>query len=515
MVKTQITHDSHWRFELPTTLSVASFMNQLTEQFTVISQPKQPSLKSYYDSFDWRLYAEGLLCEFIQTKPISRLRLLTLDHQQAVSSTELTIVPSFANQFSASALRDILEPLLEMRALLRLCSLEYHSHPMHLINAEQKIILRLQLDSYQNGTRQLLLTPIKGYKDQAGHVLDVLTRQLGLIPEPLPLLLIELKRQGRKPKEYSAKLAINLVPDMRADIASKYIYSHLLKTIKDNTQGVIHNTDSEFLHDFRVAVRRTRAGLSQIKNVFPESINACYSEFFSWLGQITGPTRDLDVYLLNFERYKTSLPEAHHAAIQSLYDFLLQKQQKAQAELAVKLNSEKFLTTLEAWESYLKEEVMTKPLEANAILTIKTLADTRIWKVFNRVIQEGNAITDQSAPDSLHNLRKTCKKLRYLMEFFQTLYPEKDIKRLIGYLKALQEVLGDFQDYQVQESHLRLFSEEMAAQQVSLDTLTAIDILIANLHRHAQQARQAFKEQYTAFKKPENQTLYRTLYRNH
>ena len=60
---------------------------------------------------------------------------------------------------------------------------------------------------------------------------------------------------------------------MRADIASKFIYSHLLKAIKDNEQGTIADTDSEFLHDFRVAVRRTRTGLSQLKVVLPDNIS--------------------------------------------------------------------------------------------------------------------------------------------------------------------------------------------------------------------------------------------------
>ena len=62
-----------------------------------------------------------------------------------------------------------------------------------------------------------------------------------------------LRLQGRKPNDYSSKININLDPEMRADIAIKYIYSHLLKAIKDNEQGAIADIDSEFLHDFRVA----------------------------------------------------------------------------------------------------------------------------------------------------------------------------------------------------------------------------------------------------------------------
>jgi hypothetical protein len=118
------------------------------------------------------------------------------------------------------------------------------------------------------------LQPIKGYDKAAEHIIEILTTKLGLTPAKKPLLLTALKLQGRKPNDYSSKLNINLDPDMRADIAAKYIYSHLLKAIKDNEQGTIADTDSEFLHDFRVAVRRTRAGFSQLKGVLPDKICA-------------------------------------------------------------------------------------------------------------------------------------------------------------------------------------------------------------------------------------------------
>jgi len=78
---------------------------------------------------------------------------------------------------------------------------------------------------------------------------------------------------------------------MRADIAGKYIYSHLLKAIKANEQGTIADTDSEFLHDFRVAVRRTRAGLSQIKGILAANSSAYYADFFSCWADHRADTR--------------------------------------------------------------------------------------------------------------------------------------------------------------------------------------------------------------------------------
>jgi len=307
-------------------------------------------------------------------------------------------------------------------------------------------------------------------------------------------------------------LNINLDPGMRSDIAGKYIYSHLLKAIKANQQGTIANIDSEFLHDFRVAVRRTRAGLSQIKGILPADISAYYVDFFSWLGQITGPTRDLDVYLLNFEHYKNSLPASIREDIKPLHDFLCAKQQKARKELAKKLQSPKYLSTLAEWERYLKEPSYSKPLEQNARLTIKELADRRIWKVFARVVEEGDAITDVSPSEALHDLRKTCKKLRYLMEFFQSLYAEQQIKGLIKSLKGLQEVLGDFQDYAVQEQSLKLFSEEMMALNIPANTFLAIGVLVQNLDARKCRARKDFASCFEAFKQEQNRSAFKSLF---
>ena len=45
-----------------------------------------------------------------------------------------------------------------------------------------------------------------------------------------------------------------------------------LQTLRINEDGVRKDLDSEFLHDFRVAVRRTRSALSQIKGVFPAAV---------------------------------------------------------------------------------------------------------------------------------------------------------------------------------------------------------------------------------------------------
>ncbi len=499
------------QFEFPLNLTVEKFIAELSQEADTQKVSRLSSRKTYYDSFDWRLYSNGITCEFNQAKPTSSLTLRSIKTGLAIAESQLKKVPSFSKEFDAETVREILEPLLEMRALLPVCTLDYQTYHLNIINKDQKIILRLIIEEYSQLNNRVQLQPVKGYDKAAEHIVELLAT-LGLTAVDEPVLLKALQLQGRRPNDYSSKLNINLDPDMRADIAGKYIYTHLLKAIKANEKGTIADTDSEFLHDFRVAVRRTRAGLSQIKGILPANINAYYADFFCWLGQVTGSTRDLDVYLLNFERYKSSLPDSIREDLNPLYDFLLAKQHKAQKELAKKLQSEKYLSALSEWEQCLKEPSYKHPLEQNAKLTIKELADRRIWKIFTRVLQEGDAITGASPAEALHDLRKSCKKLRYLMEFFQSLYPEQQIKQLIKNLKELQEVLGDFQDYAVQEQTLKLFSEEMMALNTPANTFLAMGVLIQDLDAHRCRARKDFAAIFEDFKQEENRSIFKLLF---
>ena len=498
-------------YALPATLTAEKLIGTLSEKVEIDQFPKQYFLKTFYDSFDWRLYQQGLSCEFNRSKQISSLQLTDRKNGELVASTILFDVPSFSKQFNPGKVRQTLEAILEMRALLAVCTLECEAYHLNILNEDGKIVLRLLIEEFELLKSRLTLIPVKGYDKAAERIAEMLA-ELGLTAVDKPVLLEALKLQGRHPRDYSSKLDIHLAPEMRADVASKTIFSTLLRTIKVNEQGTIADIDSEFLHDFRVAVRRTRVGLSQIKNVLPEDVIARHKEFFSWLGQITSETRDLDVYLLNFEQYKKKLPAVIRQSINPLHNFLTVKKQKSHKQLAKKLNSSKYLTMLAEWEEYLASTPPKNPTEADAQLTVKELADHRIWKVYKQVIKEGGSIGRHSPPEALHKLRKTCKKLRYLMEFFQNLYPERRIDKLIKRLKSLQDVLGDYQDYATQQERLEQFSEEMQAINTPSKTFMAMGVLIQDFETRKGKARDCFTSQFAAFKKTENHTDFHALF---
>ena len=241
--------DMSLQFDFPTSLTAEKFIAKLSDKACVQLVSRHYSLKTYYDSFDWRLYTNGVTCEFNRSKTASILLLRNLNNDLIIASAETKEVPAFSQQLPSEEIRNILTPLLEMRALLPVCNLDYEIYHMNIINDDEKTVLRLTLEEHELFNNRVTLQPIKGYDKAADQIIEILIANLGLIPTNKSLLLTALNMQGRKPNDYSSKLNVNLDPDMRADIATKYIYSHLLKAIKDNEQGTIADTDSEFLHD--------------------------------------------------------------------------------------------------------------------------------------------------------------------------------------------------------------------------------------------------------------------------
>jgi CHAD domain-containing protein len=144
---------------------------------------------------------------------------------------------------------------------------------------------------------------------------------------------------------------------------------------------------------------------------------------------------------------------------------------------------------------------------------VSVVACERIWRLYQRAVSEGRAIGPDTPAEALHELRKSCKKLRYLMEFFQSLFPARRIRSPIGALKTLQENLGNFQDYAVQIATLKRFGHQMAAEgNAPPDTLLAMGMLIEELERRQQAARAEFTDRFGKFDSHGNHAHYRRLF---
>ena len=166
------------------------------------------------------------------------------------------------------------------------------------------------------------------------------------------------------------------------------------------------------------------------------------------------------------------------------------------------------------WRRYLNSPLPKRPGAADAARPVVDVAHRRTWRMYKRVLREGRAITPESPAEELHELRKSCKKLRYLMEFFQRLYPAGKIRALINELKELQDNLGDFQDLEVQIHTLAQYREQMDKEgYTGPRTHLAMDTLLERLQVRMQEVREEFAGRFERFARRSNHKHFQQLFR--
>ncbi|MDP9346562.1 MAG: CHAD domain-containing protein, partial [Actinomycetota bacterium] len=261
--------------------------------------------------------------------------------------------------------------------------------------------------------------------------------------------------------------------------------------IEQNLPGTLADVDSEFLHDLRVAVRRTRSGQRQLRRVFPPGPLTRFRDEFRWLQQVTGPTRDLDVHLLELD----DVPE-----LEPLRELLTARQALERRRMQRALRSARAGALLADWAAFLDELVALPAADRpDAGRPIRVVAGERIATVYRLMVKHGGAIGDDSPHEALHDLRKSGKELRYLLEFFAGLFPPEVVRPMVRTLKALQDSLGRFQDREVQIALLHSLGGDVAALPDGPAALMTMGRHVDRLQREQDEARAEFAARFAAF----------------
>ncbi len=291
----------------------------------------------------------------------------------------------------------------------------------------------------------------------------------------------------------------------------RFILSELLTALRRSVEGAVTNSGPEPLHDLRVATRRTRSVLSQLEGVLPAEAVAPFAADFKWLGELTGECRDLDVWLLDLSARRDALTGSEAAALSPFESGVRTARDRAHAEVVLGLTSPRCRRLLESWEGFLsKQTTTTAEPPRDADTPVKILADRHIAKAYTRVLHRGRNLGDEPPPEALHRLRIAAKKLRYLLEFFRSLYPTERVDPRITELKGLQDVLGELNDRQIQRAHLAVFTRKLEGT-ADADTLAAMRDLGSDLDHRQRELRRTFCDRFDPLASSATQREYRAL----
>lgn len=492
--------------------------NALSDLGTLAPSPAHILTMEFCDSFDWRLYRHGIGVRREKQGNVDTLIYRDLTRPQGTLELKVDRCPRFPVELPEGPLRRKLAGALNIRALIARATLRNRRRLYRLLDEENKTTARLYRERLsQTGSGNVLsllrVEPLRGYEKTAESLVRRLVRLSALSPLGSPWEIEVYRWSGLKPGDYESKLKLTLQPRMRSDAALRVLMKALTTTLDLNTEGMRQAIDTEFLHDYRVAVRRIRSALGQLKALVPRTPGDRFRREFAWLGSVTGPARDLDVYVLNFDYYLSLLPAPLHADLEPLRTSLLERRKHAYIDLNRHLDSGRYRRLLAAWRRYLAKPLPARSRLPDAERSIKATADERIWRVYRKVIRRGHKIDDQSPPVELHHLRIRCKRLRYLLEFFRSLYPKRRIDRAIKALKELQDVLGQFQDLEIQQHALHGFGEQMSTRYPTRHpTGIALAALVARLETRQREVRACFAERFQLFSAPQRRDDFAALF---
>lgn len=390
---------------------------------------------------------------------------------------------------------------------------------LRILNSDQKTIARIRIETWTLHTGEpaihtIGVTNVRGYDRIAKKLNRFLRRQDVIQHVPQGYFFSEgIKAQGRYPGDYTSKFSIGLEPDMSTREATVAIFKKLLAMMKANEPGILKDIDPEYLHDFRVAMRRTRSGLSQIQGALPPKITRWINLELAGLGKITGPTRDLDVYLHYEKDYLARLPDLLQVGLSGFFSEMAVRRKKEWEKMVKALKSTHYQTILSDWQTYLDGDI-TDDLSGDAKKPIGKYSRKIILRRFRQVIKKGRKISADSPDTDLHRLRIQCKKLRYSLEFFTSLFPKKEVVKAIKQLKRLQSQLGDFNDLSVQQDMLQKYLIDIrTGSKKNLKLAAAIGGLQTLLSNEKCEVRDQFSAVFNQFSGSRNRELFLKLSR--
>lgn len=356
------------------------------------------------------------------------------------------------------------------------------------------------------------LTALRGYDKSLGKVEAALGAATGK-GRAAAMLAASAVLRGEDPA-LIGKTRIVMTPDETAFKAANDIIRAQLVAARRQEDGIAADLDSEFLHEYRVALRRVRSVISLFKGVYDDKQTADLKARFSEIMARTGRLRDLDVYLIERDRYLALVPEGFRPGIGKLFDMFAAQRDVEHAKLVAYLDGRSYEKEMAKLEKLFdKPKHLSKGPEAGRHAL--DYARALIWKRYRKVCKIARGIDDTTADEQVHELRIECKKLRYLMEFFAPLFGDNEVKALIKALKKLQDNLGNFNDYSVQQAALQEQADALAgsAEPDTVEIATGIGGLVTVLHGKQLEERARVTASFAAFDSEDTQERFRRLFK--
>jgi CHAD domain-containing protein len=241
------------------------------------------------------------------------------------------------------------------------------------------------------------------------------------------------------------------------------VEKHFRKILKHETE-VIKDSDPEGVHQIRVGMRRLRSAISAF-NIALDLPKAMDEAKIAKTARILGELRDLDVLKAYLISCQIQLPKAEQKQLHQVLEILAKQRKQALEKAQSTLKTETYINFKQAAKKWLLQPVYKDLAKIEIIEILPDLILPSISKLFLHsawLISADHSVTNTDSlnqvlnqeGETLHNLRKVAKKVRYLMELFTEIYGD-DYQKYLQDCKDIQAILGAIQDSIVLENFVK------------------------------------------------------------
>ena len=207
--------------------------------------------------------------------------------------------------------------------------------------------------------------------------------------------------------------------------------------LQANESGILSPQDEEYVHQARVALRRLRTALRLFNEALPAGFADRWSNAWRDVAQELGNARNWDVFC------SEQLPLldqdlGDHPDLLALRTFAASKRLAAHEAAKACMTSKAYsLNLISFCEALMNLKDSEEPIRAYA---------TKALKRRHKKFITGAKLAHTLNAEQRHEVRIDLKKLRYTLDFFESLYPKKRVQAFARSLASTQELLGHMND---------------------------------------------------------------------
>ncbi|WP_166263860.1 CHAD domain-containing protein [Marinobacter caseinilyticus] len=301
-------------------------------------------------------------------------------------------------------------------------------------------LLRQPIDALPTGSCIHVLLPIRSWRE--------------LVPDSAALVNLMVPTRVSY-REFQKKQPADPVKNSGLDQwrAMTRALVHSLERLKALEPGIRLGFDPEFLHQYRIAIRKIRGVLETLYRLTNDRTLKKPTRSLRDCARATSELRDLDVFLGKLIEWQNN-PENHDALVRAnIITVCRQRHREAHRRLVDLLDSKNYRDQFDRWQTLIQKSKFNTKLKA---LCGPLSGQALLERIADHNARLG-ALTETSPDDDVHRLRKCLKRIRYLCDLDPTL-PASFLKAL----RHRQTLMGEFQDHCMQQTLLTSLQKEAA-----------------------------------------------------